>query len=119
MQWNGINPSAMEWRGDAVSYCNWLSRLYGLPEFYSIEEDKIAFNNNSGYRLPSNIEINEIWNKKIFSNSSETFSYWTNDFYVCFCRSGKLQIHSEQISSSMQKEKLAGVIIVRSSDADK
>ena len=104
---------------DAVSYCNWLSRLYGLPEFYSIEEDKIAFNNNSGYRLPSNIEINEIRNKKIFSNSSETFYYWTNDFYVYFCRLGKLQIHSEKISSSMQKEKLAGVIIVRSSDADK
>ena len=104
---------------DAVSYCNWLSRLYNLPEFYSIEEDKISFNNNSGYRLPSNMEINEIQNKKIFSNSSETFYYWTNDFYVYFCRLGKLQIHSEKISSSMQKEKLAGVIIVRSSDADK
>lgn len=103
---------------DAASYCNWLSRLYGLPEFYSIEEDKIIFKNNCGYRLPFNIEINEIQNEKIFSNSSETFSYWTNDFCVYSCKSGKLQILSEEIPISMLKEKLAGLIISRSSNAE-
>lgn len=103
---------------DAAFYCNWLSRLYGLPEFYSIEEGKITFNNNSGYRLPFNIEINEIQNEEIFSNSSETFSYWTNDFCMYSCKSGKLQILSEEIPISMVKEKLAGLIILRSSNAE-
>ena len=103
---------------DAAFYCNWLSRLYGLPEFYSIEEDKISFNNNSGYRLPFNIEINEIQNEKIFSNSSEAFSYWTNDFCVYSGVLEKSQILSEEIPISMLKEKLAGLIILRSSNAE-
>ena len=101
---------------DAASYCNWLSRLYGLPEFYSIEENNITFNNNSGYRLPFE---NEIKDEKIFLNSSETFSFWTNNFYVYSCNSGKLQALSGKIPSSMLKEKLAGIIIVRSSDENK
>lgn len=104
---------------DAASYCNWLSRLYGLPEFYSIEEDKIGFNNNSGYRLPFKSEMNEIQNEKIFSTFSETFSCWTNDFCVYSSSFGKLQILSEEIPPSMLKEKLAGLIIARSNDADK
>lgn len=101
---------------DAASYCNWLSRLYGLPEFYSIKENNITFNNNSGYRLPFE---NEIKDEKIFLNSSETFSFWTNNFYVYSCNSGKLQALSGKIPSSMLKEKLAGIIIVRSSDENK
>ena len=104
---------------DAASYCNWLSRLYGLSEFYSIEEDKITFNNNSGYRLPFKNEISEIKNEKIFQNSSKSFSYWTNDFCIYSTKLGKSQILSEEIPPSMLKEKLAGLIIARSNDADK
>lgn len=44
---------------DCVEYCNWLSRLYSLPEFYSVKNGAVQCNNNGGYRLPFEGELAE------------------------------------------------------------
>lgn len=44
---------------DCVEYCNWLSRLYSLPEFYSVKNGMVQCNNNGGYRLPFEGELAE------------------------------------------------------------
>lgn len=44
---------------DCVEYCNWLSRLYSLPEFYSVKNGTVQCNNNRGYRLPFEDELAE------------------------------------------------------------
>jgi hypothetical protein len=42
----------------AASYCNWLSRLYGYGEYYTINNGIISINEREdGYRLPSREEI--------------------------------------------------------------
>lgn len=50
------SPAAVSFL-DSVRYCNWLSRLYGLPEFYTIEGETVRCNGNSGYRLPFEEEL--------------------------------------------------------------
>lgn len=50
------NPTSVSFI-DSVRYCNWLSRLYGLPEFYTIEGGTVHCNGNSGYRLPFEEEL--------------------------------------------------------------
>lgn len=44
---------------DCVEYCNWLSRLYSLPEFYTVKNGTVQCNNNGGYRLPFEDELAE------------------------------------------------------------
>lgn len=48
---------------DAISYCNWLSKLSGFDSVYSIEKDKDGFQkvnadlSKNGYRLPTEAEF--------------------------------------------------------------
>jgi hypothetical protein len=59
-----INTSALEspvvnvsWI-QAAAYCNWLSRLYGYGEYYTINDGRIHLNERgNGYRLPTRNEI--------------------------------------------------------------
>ena len=45
---------AVSWN-DAVTFCNWLSRLEGRKEFYKVDGDRVTIPNWSadGYRLPT------------------------------------------------------------------
>lgn len=74
------SPAAVSFL-DSVRYCNWLSRLYGLPEFYTIEGESVRCNGNSGYRLPFDKELSAA-QKQGFSPVTENAKLTT--FWGCF-----------------------------------
>lgn len=55
----GLDNSVSRSFLDCVEYCNWLSRLYSLPEFYTVKNGTVQCNNNGGYRLPFEDELAE------------------------------------------------------------
>lgn len=55
----GLDNSVSRSFLDCVEYCNWLSRLYSLPEFYAVKNGTVQCNNNGGYRLPFEDELAE------------------------------------------------------------
>lgn len=63
---------------DCLEYCNWLSRLYSLPEFYTVKNGTVQCNNNGGYRLPFEAELAEAASAGFsFSPEFAGFSLWS------------------------------------------
>ncbi len=107
---------------DCINYCNWLSRLYNLPEYYSIKDGTIIQKNNTGYRLPSKTEIEfALSNNFTFSDSLFNKNLWTNEIldneFVTVCNilnSGK-ELSTQKISLS-ESNAMITFIIARSCD---
>lgn len=103
---------------DCVSYCNWLSRLYGLPEYYSIRDGVITKNNNIGYRLPQKSEIDFAISKK-FSDLLVNKAFWTNEFvdnetgFICYINN--IETKTEKIPLS-ESNAMITFIIARNSN---
>lgn len=81
---DGLDNSASVSFLDSVRYCNWLSRLYGLPEFYTIEGETVHCNGNSGYRLPFEEELSAAHQQgfSILSENVDVTGFWTYADYV-------------------------------------
>ena len=76
---DGLDSPAAVSFFDSIRYCNWLSRLYGLPEFYTIEGETVRCNGNSGYRLPFDEEFSAAHQQgfSLFSENMEVISFLT------------------------------------------
>ncbi len=74
----GLDNSVSRSFLDCVEYCNWLSRLYSLPEFYTVKNGTVQCNNNGGYRLPFEDELAEAASAGFrFSSEFAGLSLWS------------------------------------------
>lgn len=75
---DGLDSPAIVSFLDSIRYCNWLSRLYGLPEFYTIEGETVRCNGNSGYRLPFEEELSAAQEQgfSFLSGDGEIIIFW-------------------------------------------
>ena len=116
------NPAFFISLYDCIYYCNWLSRLYNLPEYYSVKNGIIMEKNNTGYRLPNKTEIEiALSNDSTFADSLGNINLWTNEILesektvVCNINVSAKKISTQKISLSESNAMIA-FIIARSSD---
>lgn len=104
---------------DGAAYCNWLSRLYSLPEFYSIQDGAVQCNNNGGYRLPFEEELEEVSSAKFrFDSELAGSSVWSctssgtpGSLYSITADTGEIQRQESAVDGSF-----ACLIITKNND---
>lgn len=115
----GLDNSVSRSFLDCVEYCNWLSRLYSLPEFYTVKNGTVQCNNNGGYRLPFEDELAEAASAGFrFSPEFAGLSLWSctlsgtaGDLYRIETGTGEIRR-----SQTPSEDILACFIITRSKD---